>query len=81
MILFVGFPLGFISLMMFSPMGSFMTELFPTRYAAPRRDSATCRTRDRRVFPALVGFLAARMRGPAIAVFSFVGYGLMIAGC
>ena len=30
MILPVGFVLGYINLMMFSPMGSYMTELFPT---------------------------------------------------
>jgi len=82
MILFVGFPLGFISLMMFSPMGSFMTELFPT----PVRGAAQgfCYNCGRGIgafFPALVGFLAAKLGlGPAIAVFSFVGYGLMIVG-
>jgi MFS family permease len=80
MMLFVGFPLGFISLMMFSPMGSFMTELFPT----PVRGAAQgfCYNCGRGIgafFPALVGFLAAKFGlGPAIAVFSVVGYGLMI---
>jgi MFS family permease len=66
--------------MMFSPMGSFMTELFPT----PVRGAAQgfCYNCGRGIgafFPALVGFLAAKFGvGPAIAVFSVVGYGLMI---
>ncbi len=81
MILPVGFFLGYINLMMFSPMGSFMTELFPTDvrgvgqgfcYNAGRGIGA--------VFPALVGFLSARLGlGDAIAVFAFCGLILMIA--
>ena len=43
MILPVGFLLGFINLMMFSPMGTFMTELFPTSVRGSRRASATMR--------------------------------------
>lgn len=79
-ILPVGFLLGYINLMMFSPMGSFMTELFPTSvrgvcqgfcYNAGRGIGA--------VFPALVGFLATNLGlGPAIAIFAFCGLALMI---
>ena len=80
MILFVGFLLGYINLMMFSPMGSFMTELFPT--AVRGAAQGFCYNAGRGIgafFPALVGFLPRRLGlGPAIAVFSFVGYGLMI---
>ncbi len=82
MILFVGFPLGFISLMMFSPMGSFMTELFPTSVrGAAQGFCYNCGRGIGALFPALVGYLAARFGlGPAIAAFSFIGYGLMIVG-
>jgi MFS family permease len=80
LILPVGFLLGFINLMMFSPMGPFMTELYPASvrgvgqgfcYNAGRGIGA--------VFPALVGILAARLGlAAAIAVFSFCGLALMI---
>ncbi|HVY14309.1 MAG TPA: MFS transporter [Rhodopila sp.] len=79
-ILPVGFLLGYINLMMFSPMGPFMTELYPTSvrgvgqgfcYNAGRGIGA--------VFPALVGFLAAQWGlAAAIAIFSFAGLSLMI---
>lgn len=82
LMLLVGFPLGFVIYMMFSPMGSFMTELFPT--AVRGAGQGFCYNAGRGVgalFPALVGYLAARLGlGPAIAVFCFLGYGLMIAG-
>ena len=82
MILLVGFPLGFISLMMFSPMGSFMTELFPT--AVRGAAQGFCYNAGRGIgalFPALVGFLAQRLGlAGAIALFSVLGYGLMIVG-
>ncbi len=80
-ILPVGFVLGYINLMMFSPMGSFMTELFPTAvrgvaqgfcYNAGRGIAA--------IFPAMVGFLAARYGlANAIVVFSGLGFAVMIA--
>ncbi len=80
MILPVGFLLGYINLMMFSPMGSFMTELFPT--AVRGVGQGFCYNVGRgigAVFPALVGFLAARLGLPAaIAIFSFTGLMLMI---
>jgi MFS family permease len=79
-ILPVGFLLGYINLMMFSPMGPFMTELFPT--AVRGVGQGFCYNVGRgigAVFPALVGFLAARLGlAAAIAVFSFAGLALMI---
>lgn len=80
LILPVGFLLGYINLMMFSPMGPFMTELFPT--AVRGVGQGFCYNVGRgigAVFPALVGFLAARMGlATAIAIFSFCGLALMI---
>jgi MFS family permease len=82
LILLVGFPLGFIIYMMFSPMGSFMTELFPTRVRGTAQ--GFCYNAGRglgALFPALVGFLAEQMTlGPAIAVFAAAAYALMILG-
>jgi MFS family permease len=79
-ILPVGFVLGYINLMMFSPMGSYMTELFPTEvrgvgqgfcYNAGRGIGA--------IFPALVGWLAgAYGLGNAIVIFSGIGFAVMI---
>jgi MFS family permease len=80
MILPVGFLLGYINLMMFSPMGPFMTELFPT--AVRGVGQGFCYNVGRgigAVFPALVGILAARLGlAAAIAIFSFCGLALMI---
>lgn len=79
-ILPVGFLLGFINLMGFSPMGSFMTELFPTKVRGVAQ--GFCYNAGRGIgalFPALVGFLAAQLGlGPAIAVFTIGGLGVMI---
>jgi len=79
-ILPVGFLLGYISLVMFSPMGSFMTELYPT--AVRGVGQGFCYNAGRGIgalFPAMVGFLAAGFGlGTAIAVFSIVAYGIMI---
>ena len=80
MILPVGFFLGYINLMMYSPMGPFMTELFPT--AVRGVGQGFCYNVGRGVgaiFPALVGFLAARLGlAAAIATFTFAGLALMI---
>jgi predicted MFS family arabinose efflux permease len=80
MILPVGFLLGYVNLMMFSPMGPFMTELFPT--AVRGVGQGFCYNVGRgigAIFPALVGFLAARLGlAAAIAIFSFCGLALMI---
>jgi sugar phosphate permease len=66
--------------MMFSPMGPFMTELYPA--AVRGVGQGFCYNAGRgigAVFPALVGVLAARLGLPAaIAIFSFAGLALMI---
>jgi MFS family permease len=79
-ILPVGFVLGYINLMMFSPMGSYMTELFPTAVRGVAQ--GFCYNAGRgigAIFPALVGFLAATFGlGNAIVVFSGCGFAVMI---
>lgn len=79
-ILLVGFLLGYISLIMFSPMGTFMTELYPT--AVRGVGQGFCYNAGRGIgalFPALVGFLSGRLGlGMAIAIFSLGAYGVMI---
>lgn len=80
--LVLGFPLGFIIYLMFAPMGPFMTELYPT--AVRGAGQGFCYNAGRGIgalFPALVGYLAVQLTlGPAIAVFCFAGYAVMIAG-
>ena len=78
--LVLGFPLGFFASGSFSPMGAFLTELFPTRlrgsgqgfsYNVGRGIGAT--------FPPLVGYLSARIAlGRAIALFALSAYLVMI---
>jgi MFS family permease len=79
-ILLVGFLLGYVSLIMFSPMGTFMTELYPTSVRGVGQ--GFCYNAGRGIgalFPALVGFLSGRLGlGTAIAIFSLVAYGIMI---
>jgi MFS family permease len=80
MILPVGFLLGYVSLIMFSPMGTFMTELYPTSVRGVGQ--GFCYNAGRGVgalFPAAVGFLSGQIGlGSAIAVFSLGAYGVMI---
>jgi MFS family permease len=78
--LILGFPLGFCAVGVFSGIGPFFTELFPTgvrgsgqgfSYNAGRATGA--------LFPALVGLLSASMSlGAAIGVFAAVAYGLLV---
>jgi MFS family permease len=79
-ILLVGFLLGYVSLIMFSPMGTFMTELYPT--AVRGVGQGFCYNAGRGIgalFPAFVGFLSGRLGlGLAIAIFSLGAYGVMI---
>jgi MFS family permease len=77
--LVLGFPLGFFSSGVFSGMGTFFTEHFPTRvrgvgqgftYNIGRAAGA--------LFPTLVGVLSARMPlGEAIGLFAGVAYATM----
>lgn len=75
----LGFPLGFFALMMFSPMGPFLSELFPTEVRATCQ--GFCYSAGRAVgavFPALVGFLSERMPlGTAMGLYAFGAYALM----
>jgi MFS family permease len=78
--LFLGFPLGFCAVGVFSGIGPFFTELFPTAvrgsgqgfsYNAGRASGA--------FFPALVGLLSASLNlGRAIGVFALVAYSLLV---
>jgi len=80
MILPVGFLLGYIDLMKWSPMGTFMTELFPDSVRGVGQ--GFCYNDGRGIgalFPAAVGLLADRLGlGNAIAVFGVFGLSLMI---
>ena len=78
--LFLGFPLGFFASGVFSGMGSFLTELFPTRvrgsgqgftYSVGRATGA--------LFPYLIGVVSHDVSlGEAIGLISAVAYGLMV---
>ncbi|GAB3300920.1 MFS transporter [Epidermidibacterium keratini] len=77
--LVLGFPLGFAASGVFSSLGSFLTELFPTRI----RGSAQgfCYNFGRGIgalFPAFVGFLGDRM-GLATAIPIFAGGAYLVA--
>lgn len=78
--LLVAAPLGFILYMMFSPMGTFMTELYPTEVRGAGQ--GFCYNVGRAfgaLFPFAVGFLSDRLDlGTAIAVFAFLAYGLQV---
>jgi MFS family permease len=77
--LVLGFPLGFCAAGVFSGMGAFYTEHFPTRVRGVGQGFAYNLGRAvGALFPALVGFLSARMSlGIAIGVFAFAAYALM----
>ncbi len=81
-ILLLGFPLGFFSSGSFSPMGSFLTELFPTLLRASGQGFTYNFGRGLgALFPTFVGYLGARLPLPhAIAVFGLFAYALMAMG-
>jgi MFS family permease len=80
LMLLLAAPLGFILYMMFSAMGPFLTELYPTEVRGSGQ--GFCYNVGRAcgaLFPALVGFLSQRLPlGTAIAIFAFTAYGLMV---
>lgn len=80
MMLFLGFPLGLCAFMMFSPMGPYMTELFPTRVRATGQ--GFCYNFGRGIgalFPALVGKLTVGVGlANAIAIFGVGAYAVML---
>jgi MFS family permease len=80
LMLVLGFPLGFFSSGIFSGMGAFYTELFPT--AVRGSGQGFCYNAGRGVaslFPTLVGVLGATMSlRAAIGIFAAAAYGLLI---
>ncbi len=83
LMLVLGFPLGFFSNGMFSPMGPFLSELYPTRMRATAQGFAYNAGRAvGAVFPALIGFLSASLPlGEAIGTFTLACYAILITGC
>jgi MFS family permease len=77
--LVLGFPLGFFSAGVFSAMGAFYTEQFPTRVRGIGQGFAYNVGRAAgALFPALVGILSARMPlGSAIGLFAGLAYATM----
>lgn len=74
--LVLGFPLGFFASGSFSPIGSFFTELFPSRVRGSGQGFSYNLGRGiGALFPTLVGYLGATMSlGRAIAVFAISAY-------
>jgi len=80
--LILGFPLGFFSSGVFSPIGAFFTELFPSHLRGSGQGFSYNFGRGvGALFPTLVGFLSSRIPlGQAIAVFAASAYLVMIFG-
>ena len=80
MMLALGFPLGFFASGIFSGMGPFMTELFPSRVRGSGQ--GFCYNFGRgfgALFPALVGYLSTSLGlGAAIGLFAVIAYGLVL---
>jgi MFS family permease len=80
LLLILGFPLGFFASGIFSGMGAFMSELFPTRIRGSGQ--GFCYNFGRAVgaaFPFLIGLVAQKMAlGAAIGTFAACAYGLVI---
>jgi MFS family permease len=80
LMLFLGFPLGFFASGIFSGMGPFLTELFPTRMRGSGQGFAYNFGRGIAALnPMFVGMLSARLPlGQSIGVFALIAYGLLI---
>jgi MFS family permease len=80
LLLFLGIPLSTAILMKFSPMGPFMTELYPTEVRGTGQ--GFCYNGGRAIgafFPTIIGYAAQVMPlGTAIALFCSLASGLMI---
>jgi len=78
--LWLGFPLGFFASGIFSGMGAFLTELFPTRVRGSGQ--GFCYNIGKVIaalFPLLIGLLGEKIPlGLGIGVFSAVSYGVVI---
>jgi MFS family permease len=76
----LGFPLGFCASGIFSGMGPFLTELFPTRIRGSGQ--GFCYNFGRAIgaaFPFLIGYVSQRITlGHAIGVFAAAAYGVVI---
>lgn len=76
--LFLGFPLGFFPSGIFSGMGAFYSELFPTEIRATAQ--GFCYNFGRGMaafFPTLIGFAARTLPlGAAVAIFAVIAYAL-----
>jgi len=80
MMLFLGFPLGFFASGIFSGMGPFLTELFPTRMRGSAQGFTYNFGRGLAALnPFFVGLLSAKLPlGQSIGVFALIAYGLLI---
>ncbi len=78
--LVLGFPLGFFASGSFSPFGSFLTELFPSRLRGSGQGFSYNFGRGvGALFPTLVGYLSTRISlGHAISTFAVAAYLVMI---
>jgi fucose permease len=80
LLLILGFPLGFFASGIFSGMGAFMSELFPTRVRGSGQ--GFCYNFGRAIgaaFPFLIGLVAQKMElGAAIGTFAACAYGVVI---
>jgi MFS family permease len=78
--LLLGFPLGFFASGIFSGMGPFLTELYPTRIRGSGQGFAYNFGRGVAAMnPLLVGMLSSTVPlGQSIGVFAFVAYGLVV---
>jgi MFS family permease len=78
--LVLGLPLGFFASGIFSGMGPFLTELFPSRVRGSGQGFSYNFGRGiGALFPALVGYLSAWMPlGQAIGVFAIIAYAVLI---
>lgn len=79
--LFLGFPLGFFASGIFSGMGPFLTELFPTRMRGSGQGFSYNFGRGIAALnPLFVGLLSAKLPlGQSIGVFALIAYGILIA--
>jgi MFS family permease len=80
LMLFLGFPLGFFSQGVFSGMGPFLTELFPTRMRGSGQGFTYNFGRGIAAMnPLLVGILSATLPlGQSIGLFAAAAYGLLM---
>ena len=79
-IMYLGFPLGFFASGIFSGMGPFLTELFPTRVRGSGQGFAYNFGRGVAAMnPLFVGMLSAKLPlGQSIGIFAIAAYGFLI---